>query len=70
MKIEPPIESEMKFWERIKKRKEIKIKKENIEKEKNERYEKIIWLQKAIEFLIIAEHIILPINIYFIWGNR
>jgi len=29
-----------------------------------------IWLQKAIEFLIIAEHIILPINIYFIWGNR
>lgn len=70
VKIEPPIESEMKFWERIKKRKEIKIKKENIEKEKNERYEKIIWLQKAIEFLIIAEHIILPINIYFIWGNR
>ncbi|HPY15820.1 MAG TPA: hypothetical protein PLI61_13070 [bacterium] len=29
-----------------------------------------IWLQKAIEFLIIAEHILQPINSYFIWGNR
>ncbi|MBP7433073.1 hypothetical protein KA996_05965 [bacterium] len=70
VKIEPPIESGMTIWERFKRRKEIKAEKERREKEKTERYEKIIRLQKTIKILIIAEHVFLPINIYFIWGNR
>lgn len=64
---EPPTPVKMTFWERIKKRKEIKIEKENREKEKNERYAKIETLQIWIVILVAVEHLIIPLNIFLMW---